>query len=143
MSDLIIERTFAASPEKVFAFVTRMENLVQWWGPEGITLPEHNLNLTEPGDWYSVMQNSEGQRFKVSGVVKQIDPPRSVEFTWAWHDDEDVRGHESVVRFEIVSDGGGGTLFKLVQTGLEDEELAKRHEGGWTSSFAKLERLLN
>jgi uncharacterized protein YndB with AHSA1/START domain len=141
MSELKIERTFPADPETVFAFVTKPEHLVKWWGPEGMSLPEKQLDLTKLGPWFSVMMNADGKRFKVTGEVVAVDPPNAVELTWAWHDENDVRGHESTVRFEIGPDGSGGTRFILVHSGLADEEAAKNHEMGWTSTLRKLERL--
>jgi uncharacterized protein YndB with AHSA1/START domain len=141
MSDLIIERHLAASPDKVFEYVTRSEHLVKWWGPEGVSLASHAMNFSETGPWFSVMQNAEGNTFKVSGVVTAVTPPQALELTWAWHDENDVRGHESTVRFEIHPADGGGTLLRLVQTGLQGDESALRHDEGWSSSFNKLEQL--
>ncbi len=143
MSELTITRAFAVDPDTVFAFVTQTKHLVKWWGPEGMTVPEHNLNLSEPGAWFSVMVNAEGKRFKVSGEVLSIDPPNAVEFTWGWHDENDDRGHDSHVRFEVRPDGSGGTEFIVIHTGLADEESAANHNMGWTSALTKLERLAN
>jgi len=143
MSELRIERTFAADPETVFAFVTRTEHLLKWWGPEGMSVPEHDLDLSRPGPWSSVMVSSEGNRYKVTGEVISVDPPKSVEFTWGWHDDDDQRGHDSKVRFEISSDGNGGTNFLLIHSRLADDDSAKNHNMGWTSSLVKLEKLAN
>ncbi len=143
MNELRIERTFTTEPERVFAFVTRTKHLLKWWGPEGMSVPEHDLDLSRPGPWSSVMVSDEGNRYKVTGEVISVDPPKSVEFTWGWHDDDDQRGHASKVRIEISSDGNGGTKFLLIHSGLADEDSAKNHNMGWTSSLVKLERLAN
>jgi len=144
MSELRIERIFAADPETVFAFVTQTGHLLKWWGPEGMSVPEHDLDFTRTGPWSSVMVGGEGNRHKVTGEVISIDPPNSVEFTWGWHDDDDdQRGHGSKVRFEISGDGNGGTKFLLIHSGLADDESVKNHNMGWTSSLVKLERLAN
>jgi len=37
----------------------------------------------------SVLVNGDGQHFKVSGEVTDVDPGRSVSFTWGRHDDAD------------------------------------------------------
>lgn len=141
MTDLRFERDFSADAETVFAFVTQTENLLKWWGPEGMTVPEHDLDFTRPGPWSSVMMSADGQRYKVTGEVIDVDPPKSVEFTWGWHDENDHRAHDSLVRFEIHPAGTGKTRFVLIHSGLADEESAKNHEMGWTSSLRKLERL--
>lgn len=141
MSVLKIERTFPHPPEKVFAFVTRTEHLLKWWGPEGMGLRAHDLDLSRRGAWSSTLVNAEGGLHKMSGEVVEIDPPRSVEFTWGWHDGADARGHESRVRFEVEPDGAGGSRFRLIHSGLADEESAANHNRGWSSALRKLEQL--
>jgi uncharacterized protein YndB with AHSA1/START domain len=140
MTELKIERKLAADAKTVFEYVMQTRHLLKWWGPEGMTVPEHDLDLSKPGPWSSVMMNADGQRYKVTGEVIAVDPPHSVEFTWGWHDENDVRGHDTRVRFEIHP-ARSGTRFVLVHTGLADEESAKNHEMGWSSSLNKLERL--
>ena len=141
MSKLRLERVFPADAKTVFAFVTRPENLAKWWGPEGVSLPSYKLDFTKPGAWSSEMLNADGKRFKVTGKVVAVDAPKSVELTWAWHDEDGVRGHESRVRFEITPQGAKGAKFTLVHSGLRDEESQRTHNMGWTSSLKKLERL--
>ena len=142
MSELKIERIFESDPETVFAFVTEGEKLLQWWGHEGMTIPEHNLDFSGPGPWMATLVGAEGGRYKMSGEVIAVDPPNSVEFTWGWHDENDERGHDSKVRFEVkaVEDG---THFKMIHSGLANEDSVNGHEQGWTSAYRKLERLLN
>jgi len=143
MSNLAIKRNFPAAPEKVFAFVTKAEHLLKWWGPEGVNLVDCTLDFTRPGAWSSTLVNADGKRFKMSGKVTDIDPPESIEFTFGWHDEDDVRGHESHVRFEVKPDGAGGTHFTVFHNGLADDESAANHEMGWTSTLVKLERIAN
>jgi uncharacterized protein YndB with AHSA1/START domain len=142
MPSLTIERTFEAAPEKVFDYVSKTEHLLKWWGPEGMSLPEYDLAFDRTGPWLSVMQNAEGQRYKVSGHVTHVDPPKSLGFTWAWHDENDVRGMESHVTIKLVPAIGGGTRMLLNHVDLPEESVAN-HEQGWASSLRKLENLLN
>jgi uncharacterized protein YndB with AHSA1/START domain len=141
MAELKIERNLKASPERVFSFITKSEFLVRWWGPEGMSLPDHSLDFTKPGPWHSVMQNDDGQTFKVSGQVTRVDEPNSVSFTWAWHDENDKRGEESHVTLNLRANDDGTTRFVLHHQQLSDQEAAGNHERGWTSSLRKLERL--
>lgn len=141
MTELKLTRHFKAPAELVFNMVTQPDNLAKWWGPEGMRCPIFDLDLTKIGPWVTVMENKDGARFKVSGVVKEIIPSKSVTFTWAWHDADDARGHESQVEFLVSHDGNSGTKFILTQSGLKDEESAGNHNTGWSSSFIKLEAL--
>ena len=141
MPTLTIERTFEAAPEKVFEFLSKTEHLLKWWGPEGTSVPEHDLAFDRKGPWMSIMQNDQGQRFKVSGHVTHVDPPHSIGFTWAWHDENDQRGVESHVTIRLVPAQAGGTDFRLSHADLPDDDSASNHQQGWTSSLRKLERL--
>jgi uncharacterized protein YndB with AHSA1/START domain len=84
------------------------------------------------------MENDEGQRYKVSGQVTHVDPPNSVGFTWAWHDNQDQRGAESHVTFSVAVTESGSRLV-LDHRELADADIAGNHEQGWTSSLRKLE----
>ena len=88
----------------------------------------------------SEMHSPDGRIFKASGQVIRVDPPRALGLTWAWHDDDGTRGHESQVLIELEPQGDM-TGFKLSHTGLPDAESAQNHTGGWNSSLDRLERL--
>lgn len=141
MTDLTLTRSLNAPPDRVFDFVSKTEHLLKWWGPEGMSVPEHDLSFDRKGPWMSVMTNSKGERYKVSGHVTHVDPPNSVGFTWAWHDETDTRGVESHVTIKLVPSADGGTELTLFHADLPSDEVAENHESGWTSSFNKLERL--
>jgi uncharacterized protein YndB with AHSA1/START domain len=78
---LRFERRFRHDARTVFDFVTRPEHLAKWWGPEGMRLPDMNIDLGRPGPWSSTMQAADGSKFHVSGAVLMVDPPHRVEFT--------------------------------------------------------------
>jgi len=143
LSLLTIERTFPVSPEKVFAFITQMENLLQWWGPKGTSIAEHNLDLSKVGEWFMVMVDPSGAHHKVTGEVLSIDPPRSVEFTLIVHDGKGGRMIDSVVRFQVSPIDTGGAHFLLTQSGLTDAEIELQSKQGWASTLSRLEELLN
>lgn len=137
MSELRIERIYPVAPGQLFAFVTETQNLLQWWGPEGTTAIEVNLDLTRLGPWSLVLQTSRG-RFTMRGVVKNVDPPRAVEFTMNVPGDDVT---DSTVRFEISPDGRGGSRFTLIQSGITDD-MVEMGKHGWVSTLVRLEKLV-
>lgn len=139
MSDVILERDFPITTAQVFMFITQPEFLISWWGPEGATLESHNLDFTRTGPWYAIIIGESGKRFKHSGAVTAVNSPSSVEFTWAWHDETDARGHESNVRFEVIDNGNGSSKFRLTHSGLPNEDARTHHAAGWTVLFDKLD----
>ena len=142
MGDVRITREFDAAPERVFAYITKTEHLLKWWGHDGTTLPEHQLGFDKTGPWMSTMLTDEGNRYKMSGQVTHVDPPRSIGFTWAWHDENDQRGVESHVTIKLVPAQNGGTKFELHHVDLPPEA-AENHERGWIATLTRLERLIN
>ena len=91
VTDLSIEKPFPLPPDSVFDLVTAPAHLPSWWGPEGITLGEYQLDFTRPGPWFSVMIEPESDGHRVSGAVLHVTPGKAVELTWAWHDRESGR----------------------------------------------------
>jgi len=142
MGELRIERTFPVPAATVFAYVTQTEHLVKWWGPEGMSLGRHTLDLTRLGDWFFELIDPSGTAHHISGVVTAVDPPRSVEFTLIVHAQEGPPSIDSVVRFE-VSQTDSGALFVLTQTGLSHDDIVRGSTQGWVSTLGRLEKLLN
>lgn len=137
MTDLRLEREFPVSPEKLFDWISSPGKLLKWWGSEGMHLSAYNLDLSRTGPWYSVLKNDEGQQYKMSGHVTHVDPPKSVGFTWGWHDPEDNRGAESHVTFTVVATATGSRLL-IDHRDLGDDEISTNHERGWSSALRKL-----
>ncbi|MEP1329227.1 SRPBCC domain-containing protein [Pseudophaeobacter sp.] len=141
MSDVLtavqLDRVFPVSPERLFAWITQADKLLQWWGPEGIDVYDHALDLTRTGAYFAKMRGAEGQQYHVSGHVTHVTPPRSVGFTWGWHDESGARGPESHVTFTIEPDGTGARL-RINHQDLPTPELAESHAKGWTSTLNKL-----
>lgn len=141
MAEVIIEKRYGADPETLFAYLTDVEHMAKWWGPEGVTVQTEQLVFGKSGPWMVVMRGNEtGTRFKVTGEILEYDPPNLIRFTWGWHDEDDVRGHESRVAY-IVEPDGNGSKFTLHHTELESEDSAKDHNGGWSSSLGKLDKI--
>lgn len=141
MSVYTTERNFQADPETVFSYITKTEHLLKWWGPEGLSIKEHNLNLSRVGPWFSTLVNAEGGTHKMSGQVIAVEPPKTVEFTWGWHNEHDERGRETRVRLDVSVTKNGGSKFVLTHSNFESDEVAEKHDIGWSSSLRKLERL--
>lgn len=141
MADIRLEREFTASPARLFEVISSHAMLIQWWGHDGMTLPEEQLDFSKPGPWYAVMLSGEGNRFKMSGQVTRVDQGHSIGFTWGWHDDDDQRGAESHVTFTVVETGIGSKLI-IDHRELPSEEVAAGHSEGWNGPLTRLARFL-
>ena len=141
MATLTMERIFDAPPARVFSFLTRTENLLNWWGPEGTSIREHDLDFSRVGYWSAVMVGPQGGAQEVGGRVLAIDPPYMVELTLSFTIDGG-RGPESTIRFDVSARDTGGTHLLLTQTGLNSEHIDDMMNKGWNSSLERLERLI-
>lgn len=138
---LVLERTFATTPETLWDAWTTPDLLAKWWGPEGMTIPEHSLDLRVGGKWRTTMRNSEGTDHRVSGVYRVLDRPHRLVFTWGWHGPDGSRGEETVVTVTLEA-VEGGTKLRLDQRSFSTAESRDNHGAGWTSSFNCLEKIL-
>ena len=137
---LEMERLIPAPPERVFEYWTEPELVAKWFGPGEFDVPSSDLDLRPGGKWRTTIRSPEGQLRTVSGVYSTIEPPRRLVFTWAWDDDNGVRGHETQVTVTLEPTPGG-TRLRLVQEDFQNREVRDRHNGGWSSSLGKLQRL--
>ena len=136
---LTLEHVFKAPPADVFRAWTDPGLLMQWWGPEGssaATVTE--LDLRPGGGWSIRIGGAHGDQV-VSGVYREVTPPRRLVMTWAW-DRAGSRGHETVVDVSFEP-AGSWTRVKLVQRLFQTPEQAVNHNWGWTSSFVDLDKL--
>jgi len=141
MATLTMQRTFDASPDRVFEFLTQSDNLLNWWGPEGTIIRDHSLDFSKVGPWFAVMVGPDGGAAKVGGQVLEVTPPHAVELTLSFVM-EDGHGPESTIRFEVSARDTGGTHLMLTQSGLDPEHIEDMMNKGWNAALLRLEILV-
>jgi uncharacterized protein YndB with AHSA1/START domain len=113
--------------------------LKQWFGPDDgkVTLAE--LDVRVGGRFHVVFNTLDGEQHDVSGIYREVQPPRKLSFTWAW---KSTPERESLVTltFRAVPEG---TLFNMLHEQFFDAAARDRHRYGWTGALTKLERFLN
>jgi len=76
IKEVTLERTYDASPEKVWQAWTDPKMLTQWWGPDNVTIPKCEVDLRVGGTFYIVMEAGEAM-----GPYKGTQWPMRAEFT--------------------------------------------------------------
>ncbi|QPM91363.1 SRPBCC family protein [Pseudooceanicola algae] len=140
---LELVRDYPVTPDRLWRAVTEPEQLLQWFGPEGVYIAECQMDFRTTGPWTcSMIGRESGTRFKVSGQVTKVAAPEDgqaeVGLTWAWHDDSDRRGPESHVIFRVQATETGARLI-LRHSGLASAEQADSHSKGWLSALRKMD----
>ena len=138
---LEIKRTLPAAPRAVFAAFTDPNELAKWWGPEGFTVPSLEFNPRVGASYRIEMQPPAGDPFYITGEFRAVDTPSRLAFTFVYEppDPDDV----TTVADLSFRDLGGSTEIAFTQGPFKTEERRALHQGGWTDSFDKLDRVLS
>lgn len=137
---LHLNRVFQASRERVFSAFVETDQMARWWGPEGCTVPEAEIDARPGGAYALHMQMPDGNVHNLSGVFREVVRPEKLVYTWIWGHG-DFEGIETLVTLEFA-DQGGATEVRLTHQMLPSETACDLHQGGWSSSFDCLDRLL-
>ncbi len=130
-----LSRWFPAPPALLWRFWTDPAHIVRWFGPAGADQRKVEADLRVGGAWGVDFQAYGGLR-RVRGEYLLLDPPRRLVSTWAWLDENDVKGQESRYVLELEAEGDGARL-TLTHT-LPTAELAAQHGQGWSGSMVSL-----
>jgi uncharacterized protein YndB with AHSA1/START domain len=138
MVELTVRRTIAATPERLFAAWTDPRQLVEWWGPDGVTCIEPTVDLRVGGHYRIGNRLPSGQHIWISGVFEIIEPPYRLTYTWR------LEGHDSppervTVRFEPCGDA---TDVIVRHERIATLPLREQHENGWRECLAGLATFL-
>jgi uncharacterized protein YndB with AHSA1/START domain len=138
---LEIKRTLPAAPRVVFAAFTDPSQLANWWGPEGFTVVSLEFSPLVGASYRIEMQPPAGDPFYITGEFRVVDAPSRLAFTFVYEppDPDDV----ATVADLSFRDLGGSTEIALTQGPFKTEERRALHQGGWTDSFDKLDRVLS
>lgn len=82
--ELMITRTYNASPEKVYKACTEPELLKQWFAPAPWTTSVAETDLRPGGSSLIVMKSPEGEEYPNRGVYLEIIPYQKLVFTDAY-----------------------------------------------------------
>ena len=133
---LTIERTIAATPERVFEAFTQAEKLTRWFGPASdYGCHVHLLEPRAGGRYRFELRRPDGGLSVVAGTYEEVSPPRRLVFSWAWEDKPEHMTSRVIVSLEPK---GAGTHLVLVHEQLPSAESSEGHNKGWTGCLDRL-----
>lgn len=132
---LRIVRRFDAAPERVWHAWTDPQALRQWMAPsDAFACEVAEADVRVGGRYRIVMKSPDGELHDVSGVYREVVPPRRLVYTWAW---KSTPERESRVTIELRA-ADGGTELTLLHEQFFDAEARDRHNAGWTGCIERL-----
>ncbi len=149
--ELRITRTFNAPRELVWRAWTDPEMAMHWSGPK--PFPAFHIELgKKPGDRWRIGLRGcpPGKDTPVEiwqgGVLREFVPPERLVYTFAWEDRTRVGlpapPHETVITVRL-EENSGKTTMHFHQAFFDTAAERDGHNGGWSSSFERLEELVN
>lgn len=85
----IISEKLPVSAEKMFALWTNPDHLSHWFGPAGVKIVRHSMDLRVGGIYHFCLQTPDGQLMWGKWIFREIDAPRRL--VWI-HSFSDERG---------------------------------------------------
>ena len=140
-STLHLEKVLRAPRDRVFAACVDAEQLAEWWGPVGFTVPHVELSARVGGRYRITMQPPAGDAFHVGGEFREVDPAQRLVYTFEYEEpapDDRV----TVVTLSFL-ENGDGTRLVLEQAPFATKERHALHETGWTETLDRLDRFLS
>ena len=152
--DLVLDRTIAVSPDKVWAAWTEPLLMVQWFTPAPWKTVAAEVDLRPGGRNCVTMESPEGEQFPNAGCYLVVEPNRLLVFTSIMTENfrpvAPSNGAEDLPftgRIELESALGGGTRYRAIAMHA-DEAGCSRHremgfEVGWGAALDQLVALMS
>jgi uncharacterized protein YndB with AHSA1/START domain len=104
-STFVIERTYAASPERVFAAWADPAAKTRWFGPSEKHAESYSLDFREGGREHLSVPTPDGAVYSFDAVYADIVPGRRIVHTYDMHrDDARISVSVATIAFEAVGD---------------------------------------
>lgn len=133
---LIIRRSFAAPPERVFDAWTNPALFSAWIGPVGVPCDLTEMNAVVGGRYSLTMNLPDGTTIPVTGLYSVLDRPGRIAFTWGHAD-----GHITTQVDIWLRPTPTGCEMEFHHH-LPDPDMHASHDQGWTSAFGKLQHVV-
>lgn len=125
---VVVERTYEASPSRVFAAWTDVELLTQWFGCATDMLWTVHTWDVRVGGKFQVSLDFDREPYEVRGRFVEVDEPHRLQYEWE-------HGQVVTVTIEPVEEGSRLTI---THAGLPDEDIRNIVTGGWSASTEQI-----
>jgi uncharacterized protein YndB with AHSA1/START domain len=108
--EIVLTRAVDAPPDLVFEVWTNPKHVVQWWGPNGFTNTNLEMNVRPGGVWRFIMHGPDGTDYPNRIVYQEVDRPRRLVYL---HDDDGTGEQKPFHVTTTFDEQDGGTLVTL------------------------------
>lgn len=103
--EIVITRVIKAPRSLVYAAWTDPEQIVKWFGPDGMAIETREIDLAPSGVWRFDMVAADGTRYTNRMVFRRMEAPALIEVDHGTDKDDDPDRFKMLVTFDEQSDG--------------------------------------
>ncbi len=137
---LEVRRTIPATAERLFDAWTDPDQLLAWWGPEGVRCSEAVVELRIGGRLRLGNELPNGQVVFIEGEFVEIDRPRKLVYTWSIDSESPF---SELVTVLFVQKDDDSTEVVISHERIRDEESRTQHGVGWAGCMDGLAELVS
>lgn len=131
---LVINRTFNAPRERVFAAFTDPKLVCAWFGGASTVTHDAVIDARTGGRYRICMTSSTGEPYNVGGVFSEYSPFDRLAYSFRWEEDKPEDERDTFISIDFIERGAQTEMiFKHEQ--LASELSRERHAEGWAESF--------
>jgi uncharacterized protein YndB with AHSA1/START domain len=148
--DLVLERTIAVPPDRVWAAWTEPELLMQWFTPAPWKTVAVDMDLRPGGRFNTTMESPEGDQYPNNGSYLQVEPNQLLVFTSLLTEDfrpvapsNGANDLAFTARIEIEASPEGGTRYRAIVMHAQEDACKQHADMGFTDGWgAALDQLV-
>jgi uncharacterized protein YndB with AHSA1/START domain len=149
-SPVVVERTYTAKVEELWALWTTKEGFESWWGPEGFHVVVHALEARVGGRLnYDMIAHGAEQVAAMKSMGRELSHATHARFSEVKPYERlvvtntidflpGVEAYEATIAVEFFRSGANTRMVVTMQP-LHDEEFTRMSKMGFTSQVAKLD----
>ena len=131
--ELTISRLLHAPRELVFDAWTDPKHVVHWWGPNGFTLTNHEMDVKAAGVWRFIMHGPDGRDYPNKIIFIEVVKPERLVYKHAGENDTEPVSFHVMVTFEKKGNKTMLTMKSVFESSAELEKVNREYgaiEGG-------------
>ncbi|HLJ83041.1 MAG TPA: SRPBCC domain-containing protein [Candidatus Eremiobacteraceae bacterium] len=141
IEEVVVERTFDASRERVFKAWTDPKLVQRWWGPHDFTNPVCEIDARPGGAIRVHMQGPDGTIYPMTGIYKEVVEPERIVFTTTPLDDKGKPLFEVLTTVTFVERAGKTHVSvhnRVLSATAGADMYLQGMEAGWSQSLDRL-----
>jgi uncharacterized protein YndB with AHSA1/START domain len=103
--EIVLSRLIDAPRDLVFKAWSDPEHIVAWFGPAGMAIETHEIDIREGGRWRFDMVTEDGTRYSNRMLFRRIIAPKMIEVEHGEDVDDDPAKFRMLVTFDEQSNG--------------------------------------